>query len=856
MPYWIASLLTPSITASGEASRVQPAATSLSSRGSASQTTVSLEAPIFEELDRLSRLHYVNISMNSLDGRIPSALGNCSNLRVISLRTNRLKGFIPATLGNLDQLLILDLPFNSLTGSIPISVGILSSLLYFAYQARYHPPFYNLSATISLAISSNQLEGTLPSDIGDLLPYLHILLMHQNLLEGPIPASLSNASALNTSSSTSMAFTGTIPSSIRTLQSLYWLDFSYNQPEASKPSDWSFMAALTNCTNLQLLDVGYNLLRGMMPSSISNLSTRHDTLAPDKNQISGNVPAEIGKYHSCRNQEKPENTVLGSIGQHDFREHSISIWQNVDSGVILSNNKLSGNIPKEVMKLSSLSIFLDLSYNLLNGSLPLEVGNLKKIGKLDFSHNKLSGEIPSTISECEIVERLHMEGNLFEGPIPSSCSNLRGLKELDLSNNLSGQIPKFLDEFPYLQYFNLSFNNFEGQVPTEGVFKNASAVSLRGNTKLCGGIPELHFPACKQTSLWEGHSHVVRTILLTRGRGAICLTIVLCLFGSRHWIWGSTIKQLSIFLLKDWYTKISYNELFKATDGFSSANIIGTGSFGSVYKGIMNYDNASIVAVKVLNLQQHGAFQSFTSECEAMRSIHHRNLVKVLTSCSSSDHQGNDFKALVFEFMPNGSLEEWLHPNACMSRPFISLSLIQRLNIAIDIGAALEYLHHHGPVPIVHCDLKPSNALLDSYMTAHVGDFGLAKFLIQPCDQSSQCSTSTIGIKGSIGYVPPEYGMGCRASIFGDVYSYGILLLEMFTGVNRRDDKFKDGLSLHASFPEQIMDIIDNRLFLEDNAMIIEQDIVDTVDPIESTQNCLILVIKYGLLCSKESPKE
>ena len=135
--------------------------------------------------------------------------------------------------------------------------------------------------------------------------------------------------------------------------------------------------------------------------------------------------------------------------------------------------------------------------------------------------------------------------------------------------------------------------------------------------------------------------------------------------------------------------------------------------------------------------------------------MRHRNLIKVLSLCSSIDHQGNDFKALVFEFMPNGSLETWLHPNACTDRPFRSLSFIQRLNIAFDVAAALDYLHYHLTAPIVHCDLKPSNVLLDDNMTAHVSDFGLARFLVRPDTMPSQSMSSTGGIKGSIGYIPP-----------------------------------------------------------------------------------------------------
>jgi hypothetical protein len=438
-----------------------------------------------------------------------------------------------------------------------------------------------------------------------------------------------------------------------------------------------------------------------------------------------------------------QNNLQGSIPP------SLGNCQNL-LVLALSQNHLSGPIPKEVLSISSLSMYLVLSENQLTGSLPFEVGKLVNLGYMDISKNRLSGEIPSSLGSCESLEHLYLDGNFLQGPISESLRYLRALQDLNLShNNLTGQIPKFLGDLK-LQSLDLSFNDLEGEVPINGVFENTSAISISGNKNLCGGILQLNLPKCRSKSTKPKSSTKLTLIVAIPFGfiGLIFITSFLFFFCLKK-----PLRKTKNDLASEMpFQRVAYKDLRQATNGFSSENLIGAGSFGSVYKGVLASEGV-IVAVKVFNLLREGASKSFMRECAALTNIRHRNLVKVLCAYAGVDFQGKDFKALVYEFMINGSLEEWLHPNQTLYQEVHeprNLNLIQRLDIAIDVANALDYLHNHCKTPIAHCDLKPSNVLLDGDMTARVGDFGLLKFLSE-----ASCQTSSVGLKGTVGYAAP-----------------------------------------------------------------------------------------------------
>lgn len=759
----------------------------------------SFEGGLPQNLTRCSELKILDLRGNKLQGRIPEDLSSLSKLYVLSLSRNNFSGNIPPSLGNISSLQILSILRNNLTGNFPTELSQLLNLNTLELSSnklsgKVPDQFYNLSSIQVLSVTNNLLNGTFPATLGLTMPKLASFLADLNQFHGSIPPTLANASGLVKISIGDNSLTGPIPLNLGSLRGLQVLHFVHNPLGNDRANDISFISTLTNCTELQVLSLSRIWIRGVLPSAVGNLSDKLTSLWLNDNHISGvlpvgianlvglgyldlrnnslsgNIPDSVGRLTNLQELYPSENNFTGNIPpslgnisglqilvlEKNMLTGSIpvSLSNCTDlQGLTLSQNQLSGAIPKEIFSLSSLTVGLILSQNKFTGSLPTEIENLRSLVSLDVSENGLTGEIPITIGGCEMLELLQLQDNSFRGTIPSSLGQLRSIELMDLSrNNFSGNIPASLEKLNFLRRLNLSFNMLEGKVPEDGVFTTTSSFSIVGNKKLCGGIEALNLPKCQESSRKHRKQSKSVIIVLAISIPVALFSIIACVYAV-HRIRRPRLPT-STSASGEEHLKITYAQIFDSTNGFSSENLIGEGKYGSVYKGILGHD-MRVVAVKVLKLQQRGAHKSFLAECEALRNIRHRNLVKVITSCSSVDFKGNDFKALLFEYVPNGSLDTWLHQNSPEHQDLKKLNLLQRLNIAIDIASALDYLHNHCETQIIHCDLKPSNILIGDDHHALVSDFGLAKILAVADSKSNHKNSSSIGIRGTVGYVAP-----------------------------------------------------------------------------------------------------
>ncbi|XWS44404.1 hypothetical protein CRYUN_Cryun15aG0042300 [Craigia yunnanensis] len=800
------------------------------------------------------KLEHLDLSGNYFVGQIPASLGKCSQLRSLLLYTNLLEEGIPREIGQLQNLEVLDVSRNSLSGPIPVELGNCSGLTVLVLSNMFNPYDDLAMAKgdpSSVNDDFNFYQGGIPDEITK-LSKLRVLWAPRAMLEGNLPSDWGACDNLEMVNLAQNFFAGEIPIGLSLCKKLQYLDLSSNKrltgeliEELAVPcmsvfdvSENSLSGSIPRFYNRGCPDVLTSdsyFFEPFSPTSayLSFLASKAQVGTScaffggdggpsvfhnfGGNHFTGSVlsmpiaPQRLGEQISYAFYAG-ENLLSGPFPGNLFENCNrldalfVNVSYNIMSGQIpaeisktckslkyldVSVNQITGPIPPSVGDFISL-VSLNLSWNLLQDQIPSSFG--QNLRYLSLAGNNLTGSIPSTFRQLQSLEMLELSSNSLSGEIPEGLVNLRNLTVLLLNNNkLSGKIPSGLANLTMLSAFNVSFNNLSGSLPSSNNLMKCS--SLLGNPLLQPCHADTFMPSSYQARAGDSQNyaasppgsatqrnrnngfHSIEIALITSASAilSILLVLVILFLYTRKWnsksqIISTTKKEVTIF--RDIGVPLTFDSIVRATGNFNASNCIGNGGFGSTYKAEIS--SGVLVAVKRLAIGRLQGFKQFDAEIKTLGRLRHPNLVTLI-----GYHARETETFLVYNYLPGGNLEKFIHERSTRA---VDWRILHK--IALDIACALAYLHDQCVPHILHRDVKPSNILLDDDYDAYLSDFGLARLL------GTSETHATTGVAGTFGYVAPEYAMTCRVSGKADVYSYGVVLLELLSDKKALDPSF------------------------------------------------------------------
>nr|POE57493.1 putative lrr receptor-like serine/threonine-protein kinase [Quercus suber] len=741
---------------------------------------MNLSGNLSPQLGRLSKLKILGFMWNNISGSIPKEIGSITSLELLLLNGNQLTGPLPEELGHLPNMDRIQIDQNQISGSLPKSFANLNKMKHFhmnnnSISGQIPPELSRLPSLVHLLLDNNNLSGYLPEEFFK-LPKLQILQLDNNNFNGTtIPANYSKMPKLLKLSLRNCSLQGPIPD-FSQIQSLLYLDLSSNQLNGTIPPD-------RFSENITTILLSHNHLTGAIPSNFS-VSVLPDLqrLSIANNFLNGSVPSIIWQNRTLNgtgeltvelqynklsnitftsNSYIPPNVTLGLKG-NPLCQHS-NLAQFCESETEDKNySQNSTNTtsvcpvqacppPYEYSPTSPVPCFC---------ALPLVVGyRLKSPGFSDFRPYRYEFEVFLTSCLELSLYQLYIDSFTWEEG-PRLGMLLKFFPVYDAENNTHvfnrSEIQRIFDIFtswkihnpdmfgPYefISFSLLGFHKDDGaNSPRSGLSKGALAGLVLGTIAVAVTL-----------------SAIVTLLILRRHVGKYQ-----SFSRKRH----SSTTSIKINDVKDF----TYREMAVATNSFDKSTQVGEGGYGKVYKGILV--DGTVVAIK---RAQEGSLQGekeFLTEIEFMSRLHHRNLLSLIGYC---DEEGEQM--LVYEFMSNGTLRDQL--SAKCDEP---LSFATRLRIALGSAKGILYLHTEANPPIFHRDIKASNILLDSKYMAKVADFGLSRLAPLPdIEGIGPAHVSTV-VKGTPGYLDPEYILTHKLTDKSDVYSLGVVFLELLTGM-------------------------------------------------------------------------
>ncbi|OIW07325.1 hypothetical protein TanjilG_11959 [Lupinus angustifolius] len=769
----------------------------------------ALEGPLPPQLGLLSHLEHLEIGYQSFSGSLPPELALLSNLKYLDISLSNISGLIPHNIGNLTMLETLYLFKNSLTGEIPSSIGNLKSLK-------------------ALDLSDNQLNGSIPAQVSN-LKELTILNLMLNKLTGEIPEGIGELPYLHILKAFNNSLIGTLPQQLGLNGLLQWLDVSTNSLHGPIPP---YVCKGNNLTKLILFG---NNFQGSLPISLSSC-TSLTRVRIQNNQLNGSIPPEFAILSNLTYLDMSNNYFKGEIPV-DFGNAAKLEYLNI------SGNSFESALPNNIWNSTNLQIF-SAADSKISGQIPDFIG-CRNIYRIELQGNSLNGTIPWDIGHCDKLIQLNLSKNSLTGIIPWEISTLPSITIVDLSHNsLTGTIPSNFNNCSTLENFDVSFNSLTGPIPSSGIFPNLHPSSYSGNRGLCGGV--LAKP-CAADALAVGNNEVeVRKQQPKRTAGAIVwivaaafgIGLFVLVAGTRcfHANYNRRFNNENTHDIGPWKLTAFQRLNFTADDVAEclsvSNKVLGMGSTGTVYR--VEMPGGEIVAVKKLWGKQKEHLirrRGVLAEVEVLGNVRHRNIVRLLGCCSN-----RECTMLLYEYMPNGNLDDLLHGKNKIDN--LISDWFTRYKIALGVAQGICYLHHDCEPVIVHRDLKPSNILLDSDMEARVADFGVAKLI--------QTNESMSVIAGSYGYIAPEYAYTLQVDEKSDIYSYGVVLMEILSGKRSVDSEFGDGNS--------IVDWVRCKIKSKDGI----DDILDknVGAGCKSVREEMIQMLRIALLCTSRNPAD
>ncbi|XP_027906125.1 probable LRR receptor-like serine/threonine-protein kinase IRK isoform X2 [Vigna unguiculata] len=754
----------------------------------------------------LRGLQSIDLSNNLLEGEIAEGIQNLIDLRELRLGRNLFTGRIPEHIGECLLLKLVDFSSNSLSGRVPESMQKLSSCTF-------------------LSLQGNSFSGGIPHWIGEM-------------------------KSLDTLDLSENRFSGWIPKSIGNLDLMSRLNLSRNQITGNLPE------LMVNCIKLLTLDLSHNHLAGHLPSWIFRMGLQSISLSGN-GFSDGNYPSLSSvsvSFHGLQVLDLSSNAFFGQLPSGIGGLGSLQVLN-------LSSNNISGSIPVSLGDLKSLYI-LDLSGNKLNGSIPSAIEGATSLSEMRLQKNFLGGRIPAQIDKCSELTLLNLSHNKLIGSIPSSIANLTNLQDVDFSwNELSGSLPKELTNLSNLFSFNVSHNHLQGELPVGGFFNTISPSSVSGNPLLCGSVVNHSCPSVhpkpivlnpnssysSSGSSFQNHHHkimlsisvliaigaaifivigvVVVTVLNIHVRSSMPLSATPFIFSGGEDYSGSPGNdpnhgKLVMFNGDAEFADGAHNLLNKDSE-------IGRGGFGVVYCTVLR--DGHCVAIKKLTLSTLTKSQEdFEREVKMLGKIKHKNIVAL-----EGYYWTQSLQLLIYEYLARGSLQKLLHDDDSSKK---ILSWRKRFKIILGIARGLAYLHQ---MELIHYNLKSTNVFIDCSDEAKIGDFGLVRLLpmLDPCVLSSK-------IQSALGYMAPEFA--CRTVKITekcDIYSFGILILEVVTG--KRPVEYME---------DDVVVLCDKvRSALDDGK--VEQCVDENLKGNFATEEA-VPVIKLGLVCASQVPSK